>query len=77
MRHRGDRPKRSAAYGVFDVEPVPGADKDVLKVNGMVEKPKPEDAPSLYAAAGRYVLDRAIFDALRPHSSAASAARCS
>ncbi len=31
----------------------------------MVEKPKAEDAPSLYAAAGRYVLDRAIFDALR------------
>jgi len=31
----------------------------------MVEKPKTEDAPSLYAAAGRYILDRAIFDALR------------
>ncbi|MGH3639573.1 MAG: sugar phosphate nucleotidyltransferase, partial [Mycobacterium sp.] len=31
----------------------------------MVEKPNAEDAPSLYAAAGRYVLDRAIFDALR------------
>ena len=36
-----------------------------LRVKGMVEKPKAEDAPSLYAAAGRYVLDRAIFDALR------------
>ena len=31
----------------------------------MVEKPDAEDAPSLSAAAGRYVLDRAIFDALR------------
>ena len=31
----------------------------------MVEKPKREDAPSLFAAAGRYVLDRAIFGALR------------
>ena len=58
-------PEEISAYGVFDVEPVPGADKDVLKVKGMVEKPKAEDAPSLYAAAGRYVLDRAIFDALR------------
>jgi len=38
---------------------------NVLRVKGMVEKPKAEDAPSLYAAAGRYVLDRAIFDALR------------
>lgn len=57
-------PDEISAYGVFDVEPVTGADRDVLKVNGMVEKPKPEDAPSPYAAAGRYVLDRAIFDAL-------------
>jgi len=54
-----------SAYGVFDVEPVPGGNPDVLKVNGMVEKPKAEEAPSMYAAAGRYVLDRAIFDALR------------
>ncbi len=55
-----------SAYGVFDVEPVPGGgNSDVLKVNGMVEKPKAEDAPSMYAAAGRYVLDRAVFDALR------------
>jgi UTP--glucose-1-phosphate uridylyltransferase len=57
-------PEEVSSYGVFDVEAVPGADKDVLKVNGMVEKPKTEDAPSLYAAAGRYVLDRAIFGAL-------------
>jgi UTP--glucose-1-phosphate uridylyltransferase len=57
-------PDEISAYGVFDVEPVAGADSDVLKVNGMVEKPKPEDAPSPYAAAGRYVLDRAVFDAL-------------
>lgn len=57
-------PDEISAYGVFDVEPVTGADRDVLKVNGMVEKPKLQDAPSPYAAAGRYVLDRAIFDAL-------------
>ncbi|MGK2880273.1 MAG: UTP--glucose-1-phosphate uridylyltransferase [Mycobacterium sp.] len=54
-----------SAYGVFDVEIVPDAvNPNVLKVLGMVEKPKAEDAPSLFAAAGRYVLDRAIFDAL-------------
>lgn len=59
-------PEEISAYGVFDVDPIPGDDNpDVLKVNGMVEKPKLEDAPSMYAAAGRYVLDRAIFDALR------------
>jgi UTP--glucose-1-phosphate uridylyltransferase len=55
-----------SAYGVFDVETVPdAANPNVLRVKGMVEKPKAEDAPSPYAAAGRYVLDRAIFDALR------------
>jgi UTP--glucose-1-phosphate uridylyltransferase len=58
------------AYGVFDVEPVPGGtDPNVLRVRGMVEKPDPDRAPSPYAAAGRYVLDRAIFDALRRVSS--------
>lgn len=62
-----DVPKEQvSAYGVFDVETVPDAtNPDVLKVVGMVEKPPMEDAPSTFAAAGRYLLDRAIFDALR------------
>ncbi|BBX97877.1 UTP--glucose-1-phosphate uridylyltransferase [Mycobacterium lacus] len=59
-------PEEISAYGVFDVAQLPDADNpDVLKVKGMVEKPKAAEAPSMYAAAGRYVLDRAIFDALR------------
>jgi UTP--glucose-1-phosphate uridylyltransferase len=59
-------PSEISAYGVFDVDVVPDAvNPNVLRVKGMVEKPKAKDAPSLYAAAGRYVLDRAIFDALR------------
>lgn len=59
-------PEEVSAYGVFDVERVPDGDNpDVLRVKGMVEKPKAADAPSCYAAAGRYVLDRAVFDALR------------
>ncbi|MCS3780923.1 UTP--glucose-1-phosphate uridylyltransferase [Tsukamurella ocularis] len=59
-------PEQISSYGAFDVEIVPdAANPDVLKVNGMVEKPKAEDAPSNYAAAGRYLLDRSIFDALR------------
>ncbi|GAB2989452.1 UTP--glucose-1-phosphate uridylyltransferase [Saccharothrix stipae] len=52
-----------SAYGVFDVEDT--GEDDVKRVVGMVEKPKPEDAPSTFAAAGRYLLDRAIFDALK------------
>ena len=59
-----DIPKAEISpYGVFDVSDTD--DPDVKRVHGMVEKPKPEDAPSTYAAAGRYLLDRAIFDALK------------
>ncbi|MCT2582962.1 UTP--glucose-1-phosphate uridylyltransferase [Actinophytocola gossypii] len=59
-----DIPKEQiSAYGVFDVEDTD--DADVKKVVGMVEKPKVEDAPSTFAAAGRYLLDRAVFDALK------------
>ncbi len=62
-----DVPKdQVSSYGVFDVAPVPdAANPNVLRVKGMVEKPALADAPSTYAAAGRYLLDRAIFDALR------------
>ncbi|MEU7524822.1 UTP--glucose-1-phosphate uridylyltransferase [Saccharothrix sp. NPDC042600] len=59
-----DIPKdQISAYGVFDVRDT--GDDDVKRVVGMVEKPKPEDAPSTFAAAGRYLLDRAVFDALK------------
>ncbi|WP_326566345.1 UTP--glucose-1-phosphate uridylyltransferase [Amycolatopsis rhabdoformis] len=59
-----DIPKEQISpYGVFDVSDTD--DPDVKQVHGMVEKPRPEDAPSTYAAAGRYLLDRAIFDALK------------
>ena len=59
-------PEEVSAYGVFDVEELPDTDNpDVLRVKGMVEKPPADRAPSLFAAAGRYILDRAIFDALR------------
>jgi UTP--glucose-1-phosphate uridylyltransferase len=59
-------PEEVSSYGVFDVEPVNGASSpDILRVKGMVEKPSVDKAPSRYAAAGRYLLDRAIFDALR------------
>lgn len=52
-----------SAYGVFDVEDTD--DPDVKQVRGMVEKPPVEQAPSTFIAAGRYLLDRAIFDAIK------------
>ena len=35
------------------------------RVNGIVEKPKPEDAPSTQAVVGRYILTPRIFDHIR------------
>ncbi|MFC0114573.1 UTP--glucose-1-phosphate uridylyltransferase [Kibdelosporangium aridum] len=52
-----------SAYGVFDVDET--GDEDVKIVRGMVEKPPADEAPSTFAAAGRYLLDRAVFDALK------------
>lgn len=62
-------PDEVVNYGVFDVREVT-TDADlpegrVKKVVGMVEKPEPGEAPSTLVAAGRYLLDRHIFDALR------------
>jgi len=52
-----------SSYGVFEVADTD--DDDVKQVLGMVEKPAPEQAPSNLAAVGRYLLDRAVFDALK------------
>lgn len=54
-------------YGVFDVVDAGRAIEgiEVKKVRGMVEKPSKEEAPSTLVATGRYLLDRAVFDALR------------
>ena len=54
-------------YGVFDIEDALDYHGDyvVKKVRGMVEKPAVDDAPSNFVATGRYLLDRAIFDALQ------------
>lgn len=48
-------------YGIVDCQNVEGR---LYKVNGMVEKPKKEDAPSDVAVLGRYVITPAIFECL-------------
>ncbi len=50
-------------YGIASVEPTDRA--DVVHVTGLVEKPKPADAPSTLAIIGRYVLPAEIFGVLR------------
>lgn len=52
-----------SSYGVLDAKPVPGNDR-LFEVHNLVEKPKPEDAPSNQAIIGRYILTPAIFDML-------------
>jgi len=52
-----------SAYGVLDGSPVPDNPR-LFQVSGMVEKPKPADAPSRNAIIGRYILTPKIFDLL-------------
>jgi len=57
---------RTHLYGIVAGEPAPqppfGA--RLLRIRDLVEKPKPENAPSNLAITGRYVLPSAIFDCL-------------
>src|ERR1700688_866534 len=57
---------RTHLYGIVDGEPAPqppfGA--RLLRIRDLVEKPKPENAPSNLAITGRYVLPPEIFDCL-------------
>ena len=55
-------PEHIHMYGVATVEETD--QDDVVKVKGLVEKPKREDAPSNLAIIGRYVLSPAVFDIL-------------
>ncbi len=58
--------KAISAYGVLDAKPVPGKwNGRLFEVQNLVEKPKPENAPSNLAIIGRYILTPAIFEALQ------------
>ena len=55
-------PDETEKYGVIEgVEIQPG----IFKVSNMVEKPKPEDAPTNLAIIGRYILTPDIFDIIQ------------
>ncbi|MGY6411489.1 MAG: UTP--glucose-1-phosphate uridylyltransferase [Alkalilacustris sp.] len=53
--------EKVSAYGVLDVAEDHGA---IVKARGMVEKPKPADAPSRLAVIGRYILTPRVLDNL-------------
>ena len=56
--------KMISSYGVFDAQPAEGFNGRLFEIRNMVEKPKPEEAPSNLAIIGRYILTPAIFDCL-------------
>ena len=51
----------TSKYGIVKGEIV---DEKTLRMNGMVEKPKPEEAPTNLATPGRYILTPEIFEIL-------------
>lgn len=54
-------PQETSKYGVLDADPLVDS---VTKIRGLVEKPKPEEAPSNLAIIGRYILTPEIFEIL-------------
>jgi UTP--glucose-1-phosphate uridylyltransferase len=54
-------PDETGSYGIVDAQAI---DKNLLKVNSIVEKPKPAEAPSTLAVVGRYIFTSTIFDCL-------------
>ncbi|MBU3736649.1 MAG: UTP--glucose-1-phosphate uridylyltransferase GalU [Methylobacterium sp.] len=54
-------PEETSSYGIVDAQP---SAKGQFEVCSIVEKPKPEEAPSTMAVVGRYILTPRIFDCL-------------
>jgi UTP--glucose-1-phosphate uridylyltransferase len=54
--------KDLSRYGIADITLI---NDNVYKINSIVEKPNPDDAPSNLATHGAYILPPSIFDALR------------
>ena len=52
---------KTGSYGIVDVEQF---DHQVGRIRSIVEKPRPEEAPSTLAVVGRYVLEAQIFEHL-------------
>jgi UTP--glucose-1-phosphate uridylyltransferase len=54
-------PKDTESYGVVEAREL---EDNIYKMSGIVEKPKPENAPSTLGVVGRYVLKPRIFEHL-------------
>ena len=56
------RPEQVSSYGIIDG--IQTDDPNLLRVADMIEKPSIEEAPSNFAALGRYVITPDVFDIL-------------
>lgn len=56
------RPEQVSSYGIINGTPT--ENPDLLKVKNMIEKPSIEEAPSRFAALGRYVITPEVFKIL-------------
>ena len=65
-------PEQTASYGIItpgeELGEMAGA---LTEVKGLVEKPKPEDAPSTLAVVGRYIIEYGVFTELDKQDSGA------
>ncbi len=55
----------TSKYGIVEIKDWESGDESVFKVNSLVEKPSPEEAPSNLAVMGRYIIDPEIFYTLK------------
>lgn len=56
-------PEQISSYGAVAFRPT--QENDIVEVTDLVEKPRPDQAPSNLAIIGRYVVDPIVFDVLR------------
>jgi UTP--glucose-1-phosphate uridylyltransferase len=54
--------EKTSSYGIVKLESE--TESRLKKVTGLVEKPKPEDAPSTLGIVGKYIIPRIAFDVL-------------
>jgi len=65
-------PEQTASYGIITPgENAEGMAGPLTEVKGLVEKPKPEDAPSTLAVVGRYIIETGVFAELDKQDSGA------
>ena len=61
-------PEQTASYGIITPGKTFG---NIVEVHGLVEKPKPKDAPSAIAIVGRYIIQPSVFTTLSTQSKGA------